>query len=159
MTSISTYSTAADADAAARNFTMDYVAGPSAYNTTFGWRLTNTDNASKFIYGYAYINNSNAWVVSLGDSDNNLVYTSSTSPPIYTGLTPPPKFRVLLTTANNISVSLVNSDNTTREIYNYDSININNFRASFGAQSGTLTKAWTVSYTYIDGRIVAPVPP
>jgi hypothetical protein len=148
MTSISSYSTASS------NFTMDYVAGPSANNTTFGWRLTNKDDATLFIYGYVFVNTNNQWNLSIGDSSNGLARGPTT---VYTGLSPTPKFRVILTTANNISVSLFNADGSISEIssFSYGSIGLGNFRASFGRHydpvnpTATLGQEWTVSYTNI----------
>jgi hypothetical protein len=138
--SVASYSTAAT------NFTMDYVAGPSDNNTTFGWRLTSVANPANYIFGYAYVDPSNQWTVNLGDKDSTAFY----SPVIYSELSPAPKFRVVLNTANNISISLVNSDNTIAPIGNFNSINIGSFKASFGRHddgnpTATLEQTWTLS--------------
>jgi hypothetical protein len=137
---------------------MDYVAGPSANPTTFGWRLTSVANANVFIYGYTYVSATNQWNLFIGDSTNGLARGPTT---VYTGLSPTPKFRVILTTANNISIRLVNSDGSSDELpsFNYGSIGLGNFRASFGRHDGgdptaTLGQQWTVSYTNITGTVV-----
>ena len=149
--SVAAYNTATS------NFTMDYVAGPSGGldDTTFGWTLTSVADANTFMYGYTTVNPSNVWTLWMGTN----IATRINPVNVYSELSPPPKFRVILTTRNdlsvNLSVSIVNSNGTITPIANFDYFQeFGNFRASFGRHydgnpTNILERNWTLSYPMI----------